>query len=242
MSVGAGLPGWYDLIAELARRANHELLPKQWASGNDLIDAAQYYINTEGLNNLVRFLKERLDTQGTQPTTAHKALARLPISVIFTANYDDLLERSYKKAGKRVQVVVNDNDIPFMRHDPESVNIIKLYGDLDQPESIVLTRQQYETFFLKRPQLIKLLETELGRSTMLYLGWSHSDPHFNMVFGELLARYQQLMRAGYAVLFDISDAQKFELKRKQIHLVELQDKQAERNDQLAKWLMYIKPP
>lgn len=235
LSIGAGLPGWYSLISELGQRIGYELPPEKWATGEALIDAAQFYINQQGLNSLVMFLKERLDTIGKKPSSAHQALARLPISAVFTANYDDLLESAYREAGKRVQVVINDRSIPFMRRDPDIVNIIKLYGDLDQPETIVLARHQYESFFLQRPQMIKLLETELGRSTMLYLGWSHFDPHFNLVFGELLSHYGSLMRAGYAVMFDISAAQQKELERKQIHIVRLPPAQ-DRTSQLAEWL------
>lgn len=235
LSIGAGLPGWYNLISELAQRVNYDIPPQKWASGDILIDAAQFYINQEGLNSLVMFLKDRLDTAGKVPSIAHQAFARLPISNVFTANYDDLLERAYREIGKRVQVVINDNSIPFMRRDPNVVNIIKLYGDLDQPETIVLARHHYESFFLQRLQMIKLLETELGRSTVLYLGWSHSDPHFNLVFGELLARYGQFMRAGYAVMFDVSEPQKRELDRKQIRVVELPSS-GDRTSQLAAWL------
>ena len=42
--------------------------------------------------------------------------------------------------------------------------------------------------------MIKLLETELARSETLYLGWSENDPHFKLVFGELLSRFGQMMR------------------------------------------------
>ena len=116
-------------------------------------------------------------------------MARLPISLVFTANFDDLLERAFRDAGKRVEVVVKDSSIPFMRRGPDVVNIVKLYGDLDQPDTIVLARQQYESYFLQRPQMVKLLETELARSDTLYLGWSGSDPYFKLVFGELLSRF-----------------------------------------------------
>jgi hypothetical protein len=127
-----------------------------------------------------------------------------------------------------------------MRRDPGIVNIIKLYGDLDQPDTIVLARQQYEAFFLERPQMIKLLETELARSDMLYLGWSHSDPHFNLVFGELLNRFGQFMRAGYAVMFDLPEARRKELERKHIRLVQL-PADGDHTDQLAAWLNSLIP-
>ncbi len=235
LSIGAGLPGWYQLISELAQRIGYELPPAQWATGDALIDAAQAYINEQGLNSLVMFLKDRLDTTDKSPTATHQALARLPISLALTANYDDLLERAYRDAGKRVHIVVRDNDIPFMRRGLDVVNIVKLYGDLDQPDTIVLARQQYEAFFLQRPQMIKLLETELGRSDVLYLGWSHSDPHFNLVFGELLNRFGEFMRLGYAVMFDLPEAQRKELERKKIHVVQL-PASGDRTGQLAAWL------
>jgi hypothetical protein len=239
LSVGAGLPNWYTLVSELAARIGYELPPAKWATGETLIEAAQAYINQHSLFDLVRHLKDRLDTTGTLPSAAHASLARLPITTVFTANYDDLLERGYRDAGKRVHVVVQDGDIPFMRRDPSSVNIVKLYGDLNRPDSIVLARQQYEPFFLQRPQMVKLLETAVGQSTMLYLGWSHTDPHFNLVFGEMLARFGNLIRPGHAVMFDVKDNQRRELERKHIRAVELPT--GDRTAELSRWLANLVP-
>lgn len=235
LSVGAGLPGWYTLISELAQRIGYELPPAKWATGDALIDAAQAYLNQRGLHDLVAFLKERLDTTGRSPTAAHLALARLPISLVLTANYDDLLERAYRDVGKRVRVVVRDTDIPFMDRQPGAVNLVKLYGDLNQPDTIVLARQQYEAFFLQHPQMVKLLETELGRADMLYLGWSHTDPHFGLVFGELLNRFGPFMRPGYAVMFEMTEDRQRELARKHIRPVQLPPG-ADRTTALAAWL------
>lgn len=239
LSVGAGLPNWHDQISELARCIEHPMPEAEWASGETLIDAAQAYINQRSLYEVVCYLKERLDT-GRCRLTAHRALARLPISLVFTANYDDLLERAYREAGKRVHVVVEDSDTPSMRHGPDAVNIVKLYGDLGRWKSIVLAREQYERFFLGRPHMVKLLEVAMGQSTMLYLGWSHGDPHFNLVFGEQMARFGGLMRPGYAAMFDVTDAQRRELARKQVRLVAL-PAGADRTTQLAQWLESLAP-
>ena len=241
LSVGAGLPGWYDLISQLSQRIGYKLAPAEWATSDTLIDAAQAYVNSEGLNSLITFLRRNLDSLGKSPTAAHQALARLPIKLVFTANYDDLLERTFRDAGKRVNLVTKDTYIPYIEQGGNVVNVLKLWGDLDQPESIVLTREQYGRFFLERPQLVKLLETQLGLSTMLYLGWSHRDPHFNLVFGEMLARYGGNMKPGYAAMFDVDDAQRAEFKRKQIRLVELAGDD-DRSDALAAWLDSLASP
>ncbi len=235
LSIGAGLPGWYDLISELAQRIDYKLPSAQRANSATLIDAAQAYINAEGLHSLVAFLKDKLDTTGRRQTAAHQALARLPISIVFTANYDNLLEQAYREANKRVHIVVKDSDIPFMRREPNFVNIVKFYGDLNQPDTIVLARQHYDEFFLQRPLMIKLLETELARSDVLYLGWSHTDPHFNLVFGELLTILGKLIRPSHAVLFNLPKTQRKELKRKHIRLVKLL-KKGDRTEQIAAWL------
>ncbi|MCX6029944.1 MAG: SIR2 family protein [Chloroflexi bacterium] len=237
MSAGASLPGWYDLIAELTARIGYELPPPKWATGDALIEAAQAYVNSQGLHGLISFLKDRLDTTGKSPSAAHYALARLPIALVFTANFDDLLERAYRDTGKRVEVVTRDASIPFMRRGPGTVNIVKLYGDLDQPDTLVLAREQYDAFFLQRPQMVKLLETSVATSDMLYLGWSHGDPYFKMIFGELLGRFGALMRPGYAAMFDVTEAQRVELTRRHIRVVELPG--ADRTASLAAWLAIL---
>ena len=55
-----------------------------------------------------------------------------------------------------------------------------------------------------------------------------------MVFGELVTRFDQMMRPGYAAMFDVTDAQRDELARKQIRLVELPP--GDRTAQLAVWV------
>ena len=235
LSMGAGLPGWYQIISELCVRIGYELPPQQWATGEVLIEAAQAYVNKQSLFDLVVFLKDRLDTIRVKPSAAHLALARLPISFVFTANYDDLLERAFRAAGKRVEVVTRDIAIPFVRGDRDTVNIVKLYGDLGQPDTIVLARQQYESFFLERPQMLKLLETQMTISDMLYLGWGHSDPYFNQIFGEVLSRFRGFMRTGYAVMFDVPLDRQRELGRKHIRVVDLPSV-GDRTAELAAWL------
>ena len=83
--------------------------------------------------------------------------------------------------------------------------------------------------------MVKLLELELARSTLLYMGWSHTDPHFKLLFGETMVRYGKHMRSGYAVMFHVDDAQRRELERRQVRLVEL-PLGATPTERLAAWL------
>jgi hypothetical protein len=67
------------------------------------------------------------------------------------------------------------------------------------------------------------------------LGWSHTDPHYNLIFGEMLSRFERFMRPGYSVIFDVSEAKQRELQRKQIQLIDLGGV-LNRTEQLATWL------
>lgn len=212
-AANAGLPDWYTMVAEFARRSNQVMPPPQWANANALIEVTQAYVNQNGVNHLVALLKEWLDTTDIAPSAAHQALAALPIDLVFGAGYDDLVERALRSAGRRVVTVVRDGDIPFMRRSPGIVNVVKLFGDLNQPDTLVVTRQQHERYLLDHPQLVKLLETELGRSTLLYLGWNHGDPQYARLYGEVLARYGNMARLGYAVVFEHAPTQADELRR-----------------------------
>jgi hypothetical protein len=92
---------------------------------------------------------------------------------------------------------------------------------LAQPDTLVITREHYERFRLTRPQMLKLVETELGRSDMLYLGWDQTDPAFAFVFGEVLGRFGADMRPGYAALCEITPLQAGEWRRRNIQPVTL---------------------
>ncbi len=231
----AGLPDWYAFVAELAQRCNQAMPPRQWANADALVEITQAYVNQNGVNHLVMLLKDRLDAAAIPPSAAHEALAALPVDLFFSAGYDDLLERALRAEGRRVVTVVRDGDIPYMRRGAGVVNVVKLFGDLNQPDTLVVTRQQHERYLLDHPQLVKLLETELGRSTLLYLGWNRGDPQFARLYGEVLARFGNMARLGYAAVFDHSPIQADELRRinvQPLHLLAAPDATAN----LAAWL------
>lgn len=217
----AGLWGWYTFVAELARRSGQPMPPLEWANADALLTIVQGYANANGVNHLVGLLRDTWGAGTTAPSAAHTVLAAMPVSMVFSAGYDDLVERALRAAGRRVVTVVRDGDIPFMGTGPGVVNVVKLFGDSSQPDTLVITRQQHERYLLDRPQLVKLLETELGRSTLLYLGWEQGEPQFARLYGEVLARYGSMARRGYAAVLKESPAQAEELRRINVQPMQL---------------------
>jgi hypothetical protein len=238
LSLGAGLPGWAALIRPLAEAVGYRL-PAEDAliTADHLLTAAGHYANQRGLNALIRYLNDKLDTR-RPPTAVHRILAALPVNAIFTTNYDDLIERALSEAGKRRIVIVSETELAFWSED--SVQVVKLCGSLDRPQSLVITKSQFNTYAAEHPRLAERLRTTLESKTALFLGYSLQDPFFNQIWDNIGLNFGDLRRFGYAVLFDADPLETDDLKRRGIQVVNLQTQGRDRTALLAEWLEALK--
>jgi hypothetical protein len=235
LSIGAGLPGWPGLIRPLARAVG-----ARWPADETdlttvhLLSAAQHYENQRGRHALIQHLRDTLDTVGVQPTPVHRLLASLPARVIFTTNYDDLVERALQDAGRSLHVVVSEPELSFWSQ--ERVQVVKLCGDLARPESIVVTQRDFSTYFATHPRLAERLRTTLESKTALFLGYSLRDPFFNQIWDHIGLDFGSLRKWGVAVLFDVHPLEADDLRGRGIHVVGLDARDRDRTALLAEWL------
>jgi hypothetical protein len=225
LSIGAGLPGWGALIRPLAERIGY--------TEDDLLKAAQFYENRNGRHALVSHLRDRLDTTGIEPTENHDLLARLPINIVFTTNFDDLLGRAYRKAGRSVNVVVGATELPFW--DESRVNLVKLHGTCDRPDSFIITERDYNTIYRSNALIVQQLNALLATKTFLFIGYSVSDPDFNQIYDQLSIDLGRHQRRPYLVTFDVDEFKMEDLERRGYHVISLSG-EGDRNAQLAEWL------
>ncbi len=238
LSIGAGLPGWGRLIRPLARAVGYRLPTEdELVTADHLLIAAQHYENQRSRYALITYLQEKLDTTGVQPTTNHHLLAKLPVKVIFTTNYDDLIERTLQAGGKRHNVIVEETEIPFWRED--RVQLVKLNGDLKRPDTIVITKSDYNTYFAAHPRLAERLRGVLETKTALFLGYSLNDPFFNQIWDNIGLDFGRHRRLAYAVLFDVPGLEADDLEKRGIKVVNLQSKRRNKSALLEGWLRGI---
>src|SRR3984893_2026606 len=198
LSIDAGLPGWNELLEPLANSIN---LPM--ALRTDPLKVAQYYQNKRGRNVLLNHICEQTDTIGKAPTPNHMRLARLGIHTWVTSNYDSLLEQTLHQAEMRFIKVVCDHDLSTTSS--ETMTLIKLHGDREQPNTIVITQQDYETYFRHFPRVKQKLTSLLVDKTFLFIGYSINDPDFNQIQSEIVFDLKDHHRTAYAVLFDADE-------------------------------------
>lgn len=108
----------------------------------------------KGRQDLVRKVSDAVFI-GKRPSPILCALARLKFPLVITTNYDQLFEMALQGAGKTpLASVYNKNgDQPTRDYpgnlDPNNPFVVKVHGDVQTPESIVITDEDYIQFVLR---------------------------------------------------------------------------------------------
>lgn len=128
------------------------------------------------------------------PDEPHAVLAALPISVYITTNQNDFMEQAliaHNKEPKRqlcrwhkANRLRSDK---FKFRPTESTPIVyHLLGHIEEPESIVLTRDDYLEFLISISSSLDLIPVEirksLASSALLFFGFQLADDEFRTVF------------------------------------------------------------
>jgi len=142
------------------------------------------------------------DSFQIQPSPALRMLAALPFPIIITTNYDRLFDTAIGDAvaldGRRKMPLIRIYD-PTRNGPPEEVPVdpkeekpilLKLHGDIDKPESIVITEEDYITFVQRMadPHLHPIHEyirVRMRAWPFLFIGYSLKDYNLRLLFRTL---------------------------------------------------------
>jgi hypothetical protein len=228
LSRAAGLPDWAGLIGEL--RSEMPDCPPD-ASYQDV---ASYYEIEFGRNRLVQRIREKLDTLNLRPTAVHRLLCEIQFSLIVTTNFDDLLEQTFRSEGRPFNTVTRSLDASFWSSD--RAQIVKIHGDVAIPESIVITAGDYERFSAERAALIRLLGATLQTRTVLFMGYSVTDPDLREQLTNLRQETGEYSRNLYSIQFEAPSLAVRDLERRGVRVINLKLDGRRPTDVLALWL------
>ncbi len=113
-----------------------------------------FYEVKKNRQNLVKKVSDAV-FMGKRPSPILCALARLKFPLVITTNYDQLFEGALQSAGKTplVSVYNKTGDQPTRDYpgnlDPNQPFVVKVHGDVQSPESIVITDEDYIQFVLR---------------------------------------------------------------------------------------------
>jgi len=163
-----GLPDWNELLERLARAAANidkpcGLTPEAAASRiKSALPIATYHHE----------LKKALDSQ--RHGIGHALLASLPVTQMVTTNFDPCMELALEGAlgADEFRVLIRqaaDSSKPWL---------LKLNGDIGDPDSIVLTTEDFRRHSVENRALHGVVQGLLLTSHLLFVGFSFTDKSF----------------------------------------------------------------
>jgi len=197
MSQASGYLDWKGLMRECANELGLDVELE-----HDLVAVAQYYLNrVMDRSSLNKILVDQF-TKPVRMGENHKIIARLPISTIWTTNFDSLIEDSIKLANKIVDVKSRDQDIANHKKGRE-VTVYKMHGDVAMPDKTIICKDDYERYARHHQVFQNALEGDLVSKTFLFLGFSFTDPNLEYMLGHLRSLLEDSKREHYAIMREV---------------------------------------
>jgi hypothetical protein len=195
LSRPAGFVDWKGLLRDCARGLGLDIDRE-----HDFVAVAQYYLNRRSRDRslLNQILRDEFD-KPVASTANHRVIARLPISTIWTTNFDKLVEDSLRAAGRTVDIKSRDKDIATHKRGRDVV-LYKMHGDIARPDEAVICKDDYERYARNHPIFQNTLEGDLLSKTFLFLGFSFSDPNLDYMLGHLRSLLEDSKREHYAIM------------------------------------------
>lgn len=187
--IGAGIsaslhfPCWGELIQKLGQQNGYEdelfekygdnMMLAEYASIKEHDKVYELIEKTFAINDSVR--------EELRNSRIYEALFKLDCPVIYTTNYDRLIEEYYDIKSHKYNSVVKIGDMCEADLNRKSTRIMKFHGDIGQRDSIILTESQY----FKRMDFQSFMDVQLQADMLqyhvLFLGYSLSDINMKLL-------------------------------------------------------------
>lgn len=183
LSAKIGLPTWKPFISGLLHWAVSESFVDAGSAATLLVALEKGKVNTVAdnilskirehnrMNKLSEYLKHVFDTKGSQIPAAHATSSGIPFSAVLTTNFDGLLETTFHD---RLDRVLTPHDVEELkeRYGKGRFFLLKLYGDLDRPETLTVAPAEYESSVAENVLFADFMESLFFSKTLLFIGVS----------------------------------------------------------------------
>lgn len=179
-------PTWralLDGIKSIARDINSKPIADSLIAKEKYLDAAEVLFGSINPADFASYIREVMAEPRYKASDIHEHVLNLDPKIVVTTNYDDIYD-NYCKSGMEQGLynvckyyeshLVSDLRSPVRQ-------IIKAHGCITDPSKIVLTRSQYFQERQNYPNFYKVLDALFLTNTLLFLGYSLSDPDIQLM-------------------------------------------------------------
>src|SRR5262245_46080359 len=226
LSMPLGLPSWSTLVDVIGQQLGYD--PRVFKLSGSSFQLAEYYVATKGSIGPLRSEMDRLfnpTDEAIRASRSHTALVEMRLPVIYTTNYDRIIERAHALRRVPCSTVASIDDIATAPQD--TTQVVKFHGTFDDDASLVLTESSYfDRLEFESAIDIKLRADMLGKS-LLFIGYSLTDINVRYMLYKLHKLRRQMrceakrMPSAYLATFSAGEVQRTLLARWDVSVIEL---------------------
>jgi predicted ATPase len=125
----------------------------------------------KGQKELNKYLRQTFIEPQMAPSELHRILKNIPFSAALTTNFDIVLETLFSERNRNVFSPMDTEGLltAFSKRD---FFILKLYGDVDRPETLLISRPEFEDAVRQNVAFSQFMENLFFNRTILFLGAS----------------------------------------------------------------------
>lgn len=193
-SAAPALPSWPALIGDLSKNLSSkkdQKLVNQLVRSDRLLDAAELINSVISAAERRNFLEQKFLLAPPPTSEIYKDILNLDFKVCITTNYDQLIEKNFEHFSgghvtHHVRTYSYKNFIADLRS--PSRTILKLHGCVTNTAEIVLDRKSYFNAKADNPGIYDAVQALSTVNTVLFLGYSISDPDIQLILESVHAR------------------------------------------------------
>ena len=211
-SIEAGAPSVRELKQLILNEFSDNKL-KQDHENDGLDELSEFFVEDicgGSRNDLMSMMKKSFEFT-PRCMEDHKMLAAIPhFCNIFTTNYDTTLEDSIPSKDRNV--VRTDKDCAYITN---PTTIFKVHGDFTDPDSVVITKNDYAKLKKNRPNpsMWKLVENEFLTKNILFIGYSLEDDNILEIIKTISNNIGRNQKQMFLIAPGIKDNKKMQLKK-----------------------------
>jgi hypothetical protein len=165
-------------------------------SGLALPEAAERFERRLGRVSLNEMLWQLF--RNLEPAPVHRLIVRIGFKWLYTTNFDSLLELAFKEElGFHPMIAVRNTDVPLVR---ERSTIIKLHGDISQPDTIMITETDHADYPRGREALFDVLQADLYAHSFVFLGYGLRDNSLRSLYRSMASVLGRFVNLSYAIM------------------------------------------
>jgi len=222
-----GLPSWSKLTDIIAEQLGYD--PEVFALSGNNLQLAEYYVAVKGSIGPLRSEMDRLfnpTDEAISSSRTHSALVEMELPIIYTTNYDRIIERAFELREIPCHTVASIDDIATAP--PNATQVVKFHGTFSNDASLVLTESSYfDRLEFESAIDIKLRADMLGKC-LLFIGYSLNDINIRYMLYKLHKLRHQVRPdaprtpSAYLITFGAGEVQRTLLAKWDVSVLELE--------------------